>query len=237
MNGAVSKRKTISSLEIAKLTSKEHKDVTRDITKMLDELGKDLLKYEHISKDPSKSKGQKSYVISKRECLILVSAYGTRMRAAIIDRWQELEEKPITLVEQFAVQCQLALDAERAICKAQATVKEAEAEMAKINAMIKEKAKQEIHPKEGYYSIGVCLDKLEKVFPKSHTKGILHTPNVIDSIGILRCIEYVEATNSMRHYPAYKLADLEAIITVSMTQDVKTDDTQKTENPWHDQPF
>lgn len=42
---------TMTSLEIARLTEKEHKNVIRDIEKMFNELSIDRLKFEHISKD------------------------------------------------------------------------------------------------------------------------------------------------------------------------------------------
>lgn len=42
---------TMTSLEIAKLTEKEHKHVLRDIEVMFDELSIDRSKFGHISKD------------------------------------------------------------------------------------------------------------------------------------------------------------------------------------------
>lgn len=80
---------TMSSLEIAALTGKEHKNVMRDIKVMLEELGGEL-SFEH-SYLSEQNKELPCYSLPKRECLILVSGYNIKMRAAIIDRWQELE--------------------------------------------------------------------------------------------------------------------------------------------------
>lgn len=89
---------TMSSLEIAKLTSKRHPDVLRDIRNMMKPLG---MTYEQFcSKVPSQG-GRPVTVanLPKRESLILVSGYSVELRAKIIDRWAELEaERTLPLV-------------------------------------------------------------------------------------------------------------------------------------------
>lgn len=95
---------TMSSVELATLTGKDHSHVLRDIRNMLKEIypearpktmgeepNLDLLESKgiFIHKLPS---GFYSHVdLPKRECLILVSGYSIELRAKIIDRWQELE--------------------------------------------------------------------------------------------------------------------------------------------------
>ena len=83
---------TMTSREIAELTGKQHDNVMRDIRKMLTELygEKDVLSFEGIYLDAYKRE-KPCFKLPKRETLILVSGYNTTMRAAIIDRWQELE--------------------------------------------------------------------------------------------------------------------------------------------------
>ena len=103
MNELVEMKETMTSIEIGKLTGKEHKNVTRDITVMFNGLEIDTLKFERISKD-SMNRDRKIYNLPKRECLILVSGYNVKMRAAIIDRWQELEkaQPQMTQLEMLA---------------------------------------------------------------------------------------------------------------------------------------
>lgn len=83
---------TMSSREIAELTGKRHDNVMADINKMLTELygEEDVLNFQGIYLDAYKRE-KPCFNLPKRETLILVSGYNTTMRAAIIDRWQELE--------------------------------------------------------------------------------------------------------------------------------------------------
>ena len=81
---------TMSSLEIAKLTGKEHYNVLADIRKMLEELETTDLNFQGSYKD-STGRSLPCFKLPKRECFILVSGYNLKLRAAIIDRWQELE--------------------------------------------------------------------------------------------------------------------------------------------------
>ena len=83
---------TMSSLEIAELTGKQHKDVIRDIRNMLNQLEIQSAQFCADYKD-SKGRVYPCYNLPKRETLILVSGYSVAMRARIIDRWQELEQK------------------------------------------------------------------------------------------------------------------------------------------------
>ena len=90
---------TMSSREIAELTGKEHRNVMADIRKMLTELhGENGVLNFQQSYINGQNKEQPCFNLPKRESLILVSGYSVQMRAAIIDRWQELEAmaaKPI----------------------------------------------------------------------------------------------------------------------------------------------
>jgi len=86
----ISSVKTMSSLEIAELTGKNHDKVMIDIKSMLDEL-----EIGHADfRDSYKSLQNKNlicYNLPRRECDILISGYSIKYRTAIIDRWQELE--------------------------------------------------------------------------------------------------------------------------------------------------
>lgn len=84
---------TMSSIEIAELTGKAHKNVMADIRTMIDGLKTqpiNALSFEGIYRD-ERNREQKCYRLPKRECLILVSGYSIELRAKIIDRWMELE--------------------------------------------------------------------------------------------------------------------------------------------------
>ena len=83
---------TMSSLEIAELTGKQHKHVLTGIRNMLNSLNINSAVFTAQYKD-STGRMYPCYNLPKRETLILVSGYSVAIRARVIDRWQELEEK------------------------------------------------------------------------------------------------------------------------------------------------
>lgn len=83
---------TMSSLEIAELTGKRHDNVMSDIEKMLKDLEIHAPDFSGTYKT-ARGNEYKCYKLPKRETLVLVSGYNVTMRARIIDRWQELEQK------------------------------------------------------------------------------------------------------------------------------------------------
>jgi phage antirepressor YoqD-like protein len=87
-----SSNKIMNSIEIAKLTKKEHKNVLSDIRKMLNELDIEPANFSarYIDK---KGESRPCFILPKRECLVLASGYNIKLRAKIIDRWAELELK------------------------------------------------------------------------------------------------------------------------------------------------
>lgn len=104
----------MSSIEIAELTGKDHNHVVRDINTMLDRLGINPNPFLELHENQA-LKGQAAkkriYHLPKRECLILASGYSVILRAAIIDRWIELESKQSQEIPQsFAEALQLAAD-------------------------------------------------------------------------------------------------------------------------------
>lgn len=86
---------TMSSREIAELTGKQHAHVMRDIRQMLTELhGEEgLSKFGDTLRNEQNGQHYPIFRLPKRESLILVSGYDMTMRAAIIDRWQMLEDR------------------------------------------------------------------------------------------------------------------------------------------------
>jgi phage regulator Rha-like protein len=83
---------SMTSLEIADMTSKEHKNVLVDIRTMLDELKIDGLDLQLIYRD-SMNRKQVMFSLPKRETLILVSGYSIELRTKIIDRLDYLEKE------------------------------------------------------------------------------------------------------------------------------------------------
>lgn len=86
------KVQVMSSLEIAKLTGKQHSHVVRDIKLMCDEEGLDISKFGHVSKN-KQNQTVTSYNLNEEDTLVLVSGYNRALRRAIIKRWKELENK------------------------------------------------------------------------------------------------------------------------------------------------
>ena len=101
----------MSSLEIAERTGKNHADVLRDIRVMLEALGIDASKFAGTYRDAA-NRDKPCFHLPKRESLILVSGYSVPLRAAIVDRWQELEaQQPPTRIPTHIEALRLAADA------------------------------------------------------------------------------------------------------------------------------
>lgn len=84
---------TMTSVEIAKLTGKEHSNVLRDIRTLLDGLGDSNLNPKQYQLLTLPNGMTKQIDLDKELTMTLVSGYSAVMRHAIIKRWQELETK------------------------------------------------------------------------------------------------------------------------------------------------
>lgn len=107
--------KTMSSKEISDITNKNHSHVIRDIREMLsqiDDPNMDDSNYEVFFDN----RGYTSEIqLNKDLTLTLVAGYSSKIRYAVIKRWQELEQqavKPVTpaIPQSFAEALQLAAD-------------------------------------------------------------------------------------------------------------------------------
>ena len=85
-------KETMTSLEIAEVTGKEHKNVMRDIRNILEQ-GVNQLNFELVEYPDKKGELRPCYNITKKGCLILASGYDALLREKIINRWEELEIK------------------------------------------------------------------------------------------------------------------------------------------------
>lgn len=84
------KNETMTSLEIAEVTGKEHKNVMRDIRNILDQ-GVNELNFEPVEYKDKKGESRPMYQLTKKGCMILASGYDALLREKIINRWEELE--------------------------------------------------------------------------------------------------------------------------------------------------
>lgn len=84
------KNKTMSSLEIAKLTSKQHAHVMRDIRNLLSQ-GVAESNFGLAEYSDNQGKPRPCFNLTKKGCLILASGYDAVLREKIIDRWESLE--------------------------------------------------------------------------------------------------------------------------------------------------
>lgn len=94
---------TMSSLEIAELTGKEHFIVLRDIRDMLNKQFGDGGEYKFVSSyKSSQNKDLPMYNLKFRETMILMAGYSQEIAARIIDRWLHLERENKLLKEHMA---------------------------------------------------------------------------------------------------------------------------------------
>ena len=87
-------RQTMSSLEIAKLTGKDHSHVMRDIRNMEPAWEKiSQSKFGLASYKDAQGKERPCYELTKTECLYVATKYNDEARAKLVIRWEELEKK------------------------------------------------------------------------------------------------------------------------------------------------
>lgn len=85
---------TMSSLEIAKFTEKDHKEVLRDIRKMFNELGVGERSFarSYISEQ---NKSLPCYELPYDETMILLTGYSTKLRAKVVREWSSMKEQAL----------------------------------------------------------------------------------------------------------------------------------------------
>lgn len=86
--------KTMSSLEIAEITGKQHKHVMRDIRNLLEQ-GVAQSNFGLGSYKDRNNQERPCYNLTKKGSLILASGYDALLRERIIDRWEELETERV----------------------------------------------------------------------------------------------------------------------------------------------
>jgi len=86
--------KTMSSREVAELTGKEISNIHRDIRTMLEQLGDDP-ELNHVREDKDGRGYTSCFHLPKSLSMTLVAGYSAKLRKAIIDRWQALEQQAV----------------------------------------------------------------------------------------------------------------------------------------------
>ncbi len=109
------KNQTMSSLEIAKLTSKDHDKVMLDIERVLNDAKIGVADFRGTYKS-KQGKDLKCFNLPRRECDLVISGYSVHYRLKIIDRWHELESlSQKTELEMLLLTVQKAVEHERNI--------------------------------------------------------------------------------------------------------------------------
>lgn len=105
---------TMTSLQIAEITGKLHKNLLRDI-RVMEEAWEKIngLKFELVEYTDAKGEKRPYYKLTKTECLYIATKFNDEARAKLIIRWEELEkqnqptEKPLPRNYKEALQALL----------------------------------------------------------------------------------------------------------------------------------
>ena len=87
VSDTITAKETMTSLEIAELTGKEHDKVCRDIDNLLEQ-GVSPANFGESEYTNERGKTYRCYVLTKKGSLILASGYNAVLRERIINRWE-----------------------------------------------------------------------------------------------------------------------------------------------------
>lgn len=88
------RKETMTSLEIAEVTGRNHKDVMRSIREMEEAWIKvNGRKFALVEYKDAKGEMRPCYSLSKTECLYIATKFNDEARAKLVLRWEELENK------------------------------------------------------------------------------------------------------------------------------------------------
>lgn len=126
----------MTSREIAELTGKEHKNVTVDIRRMLDDLGEDALKFQRIYLD-TMNRQRTEYHLDREHTECLITGYSAILRMKVIKRLHELEEsQPVKIPRTFAEALRLAAEMEEEKDRLQLQLTEAAPKVAFVDRYV-----------------------------------------------------------------------------------------------------
>lgn len=101
---------TMSSREIAVLTSKRHFDVMRDIETMFSQLGEDVMGCAQNFVHPQNGQSYREYCLDREHTECLVAGYSAPLRMKIIRRLRELEGQGSAVPQTLPEALRLAAD-------------------------------------------------------------------------------------------------------------------------------
>jgi anti-repressor protein len=90
VSDTITASETMTSLEIAEVTGKEHDKVCRDIDNLLEQ-GVSPANFGESNYTNDRGKTYRCYILTKKGSMILASGYNAVLREKIINRWEELE--------------------------------------------------------------------------------------------------------------------------------------------------
>lgn len=122
-------KQTMTSLEIAEITGKQHAHIMRDIRALLEQ-GVNESNFGLVDYKDKKGEKRPCYELTKKGCLILASGYDALLREKIINRWEVLEKEKLNagyaVPQSFAEALMLA-------AKQQMEIEEKERKIAAMN--------------------------------------------------------------------------------------------------------
>jgi Rha family phage regulatory protein len=84
--------KTMSSVDIARLTGKQHKNVMRDVKSLIDQEAITQLKTELSEYKDASGKSNPMYNLDYEATMVLITGYDAKRRSMVIKRWIALEK-------------------------------------------------------------------------------------------------------------------------------------------------
>lgn len=140
-------KETMTSLEIAEVTGRNHKDVMRSIREMEEAWVKvNGRKFALVEYKDAKGEMRPCYSLNKTECLYIATKFNDEARAKLVLRWEELEKKEQYQVPQsFAEALMLAAKQQEKIEQQQLALESKNEEIIHLSATI-----TEMQPKVSY---------------------------------------------------------------------------------------